>query len=189
MTIYDKGLLRAMKAAYKDEGYDVALSDGYMIIQTKGWGVRMHTELVPNSVKSLIVLHNGSMPRKDSAVHVAKGECGDVFLDMVATFFEELANDYTASGGLAIKPTRLTFDGKRVWQLTDKLDVRLVDVDDQQIMLTLYGEKVNTQLIGNTIYSRLAYGALFIHAEKGLPEDRHLMQHLSGMQWIPVELA
>lgn len=28
MTIYDKGLLRAMKAAYKDEGYDVALSDG-----------------------------------------------------------------------------------------------------------------------------------------------------------------
>lgn len=27
MTIYDKGLIRAMKAAYRDSGYDVAVTD------------------------------------------------------------------------------------------------------------------------------------------------------------------
>ena len=114
MTIYDKGLIRAMKQAYKEDGYYVAVIEDGILIQSDSWGVLINADAVPNSIKSLIVLHNGSMPRKDSAVHVAKGECGDVFLDMVATFFEELANDYTASGGLTIKPTRLTFDGKRV---------------------------------------------------------------------------
>lgn len=189
MTIYDKGLLRAMKAAYKDEGYDVALTDGYITIQTDYWGVQMHSQLVPNSVKSLIVLHNGSMPRKDSAVHVQKGECSDTFLDMVTGIVEDLAKEYTASGGLVIKPTRLTFDGKRVWQLAEKLDVRLVDVDNQQILMTTYGEKVDARLLGNAIYSRLPYGSLFIRTETPVSEDKPLLQHLSQMQWIAVELG
>ena len=188
MTIYDKGLLRAMKAAYKDEGYDVALTDGYITIQTDYWGVHMYSQLVPNSIKSLIVLHNGSMPRKDSAVHVQKNECSDTFLDIVTGIVEDLAKEYTASGGMVIKPTRLTFDGKRVWQLAEKLDVRLVDMDYQQILMTTYGEEVNARLIGNAIYSRLPYGSLFIRTETPVSEDKPLLQHLSQMQWIAVEL-
>lgn len=188
MTINDKGLLRAMKAAYKDEGYDVALHDGYITIQTDYWGVQMYSQLVPNSVKSLIVLHNGSMPRQDTAVSVQKGECGDTFLDMVTGIMEDLAKDYTASGGLVIKPTRLTFDGKRVWQLAEKLDVRLVDVDNQQILMTSYGEKVDARLLGNAIYARLPYGSLFVRTESHVHEDKPLLQHLSQMQWIAVEL-
>ena len=77
MTIYDKGLIRAMKQAYRDGGYDVAVTDHGVLIQADGWGVEILGEAVPNSVKSLIVLHNGSLPRMDSAVHVSKGGCAD----------------------------------------------------------------------------------------------------------------
>lgn len=35
MTIYDKGLIRAMKAAYRDDGYDVATTDDGILIQGK----------------------------------------------------------------------------------------------------------------------------------------------------------
>lgn len=83
MTIYDKVLIRAMKQAYRDGGYDVAVTDHGVLIQADGWGVEILGEAVPNSVISLIVLHNGSLPRMDSAVHVSKGECADAILEMV----------------------------------------------------------------------------------------------------------
>ena len=34
MTIYDKGLLRAMKAAFRDNGYDLAMTENGLLIQT-----------------------------------------------------------------------------------------------------------------------------------------------------------
>lgn len=57
MMIYEKGLIRAMKQAYRDGGYDVAVTENGVLIQADGWGVEIMGEVVPNSVKSLIVLH------------------------------------------------------------------------------------------------------------------------------------
>ena len=70
MTLYDKGLIRAMKKAYKEDGYYVALTDRGVLIQTDFWGAEITYGAVPNSVKSLIVLHNGAMPRMNTAVLV-----------------------------------------------------------------------------------------------------------------------
>ena len=36
MTIYDKGLIRAMKKAYRDGGYYVAVTDNGVLIQSDG---------------------------------------------------------------------------------------------------------------------------------------------------------
>lgn len=190
MTIYDKGLLRAMKAAYKKDGYEVALNEDELLIQTDDWGVTIHPKMVPNSIKSLIVLHYGAMPRMNTAVRVQKGECEEVIPAVVTDRMEMLSSSYTAKGGLLIKPTRLTFDGKRVWQLTDTFNVRLVDVDNQQILMFMYGEKPEVYLVEGIIYSRLPYGcSVFIRPELALPEDKPLLNHLGQMQWIPVELA
>lgn len=188
MTIYDKGLLRAMKAAFRDNGYDLAMTENGLLIQTGDWGVLIRKDMVPSSIKSLIVLHSGDMPRMNSAIHVHKAECNDMILETAMGTMDDLANQYTAKGGFAIKPTRLTLDSKRVWQLAEKLDVRLVDMDNQQILMTTYGEKVDARLLGNAIYSRLPYGSLFIRTETPVSEDKPLLQHLSQMQWIPVEL-
>ena len=185
MTIYDKGLIRAMKKAYKDEGYYVALTDNGILIQSNGWGVEITADAVPNSIKSLIVLHNGSLPRRDSAVYVHKNECGEVILETVLATMEDLAKAYTANGGSGIKPTRLTMDGCRVWQTTDRLQIKLVDVDDQQI---LAGQSVDAYLVSGTIYGRNWFGSMYIRTQMVVPEDRPLLDHLAQMQWIPVEL-
>ena len=185
MTIYDKGLIRAMKKAYRDDGYYVAVTDNGVLIQGEGCGVEIVADAVPNSVKSLIVLHNGSLPRMNSAVHVAKGECGDAILEVATGTMDDLAKAFTANGGSNIKPTRLTMDGCRVWQTTDLMNIRLVDVEDQQI---LAGQSVDAYLISGAIYGRNWFGSMYVRTQMVVPEDRPLVGHLAQMQWIPVEL-
>lgn len=185
MTIYDKGLIRAMKKEYKDNGYYVAMTETGMLIQSEGWGVEITAAADPNSVKSLIVLHNGGLPRMDSAVYIHKNECGEVILETVLAAMEELEKAFTANGGSGIKPTRLTMDGCRVWQTTDRLQIKLVDVDDQQI---LAGESIDAHLVGNAIYARNWFGGLYVRTQMAVPEDKPLLDHLAEVQWIPVEL-
>lgn len=184
MTIYDKGLIRAMKAAYRDSGYDVAVTDYGVLIQATGWGVEIQADAVPNTVKSLIVLHNGSMPKIDTAVHLEKGECSDMILETAVSTMDDLAAAYTAAGGRAIKPTRLTFDGDRVWQTADTMEVRLVSVDDQQI---LAGENWDARLVNGIIYGRNWFGSMYIRTVTVVSEDRPLLEHLAQMQWVPVD--
>lgn len=186
MTIYDKGLIRAMKRAYRDDGYDVAVTDNGVLIQSEGWGVEITAEAVPNSVKSLIVLHNGGLPDMNRAVHVRKGECAAVILEIVTGAMEDMEKAYTVTGGSKIKPTRLTMDGCRVWQTTDRLSVCLVDVEDQQI---LDGHIMDGYLISGAIYGRNWFGSMYLRTQMVPQEDTHLMEHLSQMQWIPVEVA
>ena len=188
MTIYDKGLLHAMKAAFRDNGYDLAMTENGLLIQTADWGVQIRKDLVPSSIKSLIVLHSGDMPRMNSAIHVNKAECNDMILETALGTMDDLDCQYTINGGFTIKPTRLTLDSKRVWQLTDTLNVRLVDADNQQVMTLLLGERLDTRLLGGVIYLRHWAGIVYVRTEMTLPEDRALMQHLGQMQWIPVEL-
>ena len=185
MTIYDKGLLRAMKKAYREDGYYVAVIENRILIQADGWGIEILADAVPNSVKSLIVLHNGRLPRMDSAVHVAKGECSDAILEVVLGDMDDLARAYTEKGGPAIKPTRLTMDGCRVWQTTTDLKTVLVDVEDQQI---LAGERFDAQLICKTVYGRNWFGQMYVRTQFVPAEDKPLLEHLSEMQWVPVEL-
>ena len=118
MTIYDKGLLAAMKEAYKETGYTVAVIRGSMIIQTTFWGVMLNKDAVTNSIKSLIVMHNGEIPREGTAVNIQKKECSSMILEAVMATMEDLAKVYTETGGKPIKLTRITFDGLRVWQIS-----------------------------------------------------------------------
>lgn len=186
MKINDKGLLAAMKEAYKETGYTVAVIKGSMIIQTTFWGVRLNRDAVTNSIKSLIVMHNGEIPREGTAVNIQKKECSSMILETVLATMEDLDNAYTETGGAPIKLTRLTFDGLRVWQTTTDLKMRLVDVDNQKILTVV--DSVDTKLVGRYLYHRDSLCGVYVLTEQGLPEDRVLMQHLAEMQWIPVEL-
>ena len=186
MTIYDKGLLAAMKEAYKETGYTVAVIKGSMIIQTTFWGVMLNRDAVTNSIKSLIVMHNGEIPKEGTAVNIQKKECSSMILETVLATMEDLAKAYTETGGDPIKLTRITFDGLRLWQTTTDLKMRLVDVDNQQILTVV--DSVDTKLVGRYLYHRDSLCSVYVLTEQGLPEDKPLLNHLSEMQWIPVEL-
>lgn len=178
MTLYDKGLIKAMKKAYRNSGYDVAVTDNGVLIQTASWGVQILAEAVPNSVKSLIVLHNGSMPRMNTAVCIQKDECASAFPETTCSTIDQLDKAYTETSGIPIKPTRLTFDGMRVWQTENNLRLRLVDVENQQI---LTGDKWDARLVCGFIYGRTWFGSMFVQPELTVPEDRPLIDHLAVM--------
>lgn len=185
MTLYDKGLIKAMKQAYKDSGYYVAVTENGVLIQTYGWGVEILGPAVPNSVKSLIVLHNGAMPKMNTAVNIQKNECASAILETVIATMDDLSAKYTATGGVPIKPTRLTLDGMRVWQTTTDLKVKLVAVEDQQI---LAGENWDAHLVGGAIYGRAWFGSMYVRPQFATPlEDIPLLDHLAQMQWIALE--
>lgn len=185
MIFNEKGLIRAMKKAYKDDSYTVAATDTGLIITGEMWGVQLNDKAIPNTVKSLIVLHAGKIPEAGNAISVAKGETGAMFFDMAVDRIEKLMELYVQGKRATIKPTRLTMDGYRVWQLPDCLRVHLIDPENQQILD--YGDH-DAYLVGNTIFGVTVYGTVYVCREMVPPEDEAVIAHLEQMQWIPVEL-
>lgn len=120
MTVYDNSIIRAMKQAYREDGYDVAAVGDYIVIRTHGWGVMIDKDDVPNGIKSLIVLHNGAMPEDGTAVNLMKRECASVIPEVVTSVMDNLLD---ATQAVPISPARLTVDGLQVWQETKTLAV------------------------------------------------------------------
>ena len=185
MTLSESGLAKAMKKAYREDGYSVCLTESGLLIQGENWGIEILPDAVPNSIKSLIVLHSGAMPGKNEAIFACRGECGDLILESQIGTMEYLAERYTAGEAWKIKPTRLTLDGYRIWQTEKRLSVRLVDPDDQQI---LGGGIREAAAIGNYIYCREWFGSAYVAVAAIDPDDRLRIDHLEKVQWIPVEL-
>lgn len=186
MIFNEKGLIRAMKKAYKDDGYTVAATDTGLIITGEMWGVQLNDKAIPNTVKSLIVLHAGKIPEPGNALGVSKSETGTMFYDMAVDRVEKLLELYVQGKRAAIRPTRLTMDGFRIWQLPNSLSVHLIDPENQQILD--YSDH-DAYLVGNTIFGVTVYGTVYVCREVLPPEDEAVINHLEQMQWIPLELG
>ena len=185
MTFNEKGLIRAMKAAYKEDGYTVAGTDYGYIITGEMWGVSINEKAIPNTVKSLIVLHAGKLPDVGKAISVRKDEASNVIYEMAVDRIESLDRLYRENKRELILPTRLTIDNYRLWQNPATLAIKLIDPDNQQILDFTDND---AYLICDTLYGTTVYGSVFVHREVVAPEDLPMLAHLEQMQWIPVEL-
>ena len=72
MIISEKGLVRAMKSAWKAGGYRVADISGGAVIWTSDWCVRCGWHSLPRKVLGLIVEHAGIIPERDHALALMK---------------------------------------------------------------------------------------------------------------------
>lgn len=185
MTFNEKGLLRAMKRDYKNAGYVVAGTDYGYIITGEMWGVSVHEKAIPNTVKSLIVLHAGKLPDVGKAINVRKDDISNWIYEMAVDGIESLDALYREKKREVIRPTRLTMDSYRLWQLPGDLQIRLIDPEKQQILD--YTDN-DTYLIKGAIYGTTVYGSVYVCCEAEVDEDRPLLVHLEQMQWIPVEV-
>ena len=185
MTFCETGLVKAMKNAYKQEGYSVAGTDSGLIIAGEMWGVSIHEKMIPNKVKSVIVLHAGKLPDVGKAINVRKGETGNMIYELAVAGIERLDELYRDKKREVIRPTRLTMDGYRLWQQPDSLNINLIDPKNEQILD--YGDQ-DAYLIGNAIYGETVCGSVFVLREGVKSEDKIMLSHLEQLQWIPVEL-
>lgn len=179
MTVYDNSIIRAMKQAYRGEGYDVAAVGEYIVIRTHGWGVMIDKDDVPNGIKSLIVLHNGAMPEDGTAVNLAKRECASVIPEVVTSVMDNLLD---ATQAVPINPTRLMVDGLQVWQETKTLEVKLVHPDNQQILDCI--DCVGMMLVNGYLFQRTRFGGVYVLPEIVIPEDKRLLNHIAQIQLV-----
>lgn len=110
--VNERALLAAMKDAWKGKGYIVAHRDGSYIISGDGWTLLCTEKLLPRKALALLVEHIGAIP---------EGECLNVskkagIQTAIAAVQEESFRQTEQRKQEIAAPTRLTFDGYRVWQ-------------------------------------------------------------------------
>ena len=64
MLISEKGLVRAIKRAYKNSGYVVMNTGDAVAIYTENWFVLANRALLPRKVLATIVEHMGAIPER-----------------------------------------------------------------------------------------------------------------------------
>lgn len=110
--VNERALLAAMKDAWKGKGYIVAHRNGSYLIGGDGWTLLCAEKLLPRKALALLVEHIGAIP---------EGECLNVskkagIQTAIAAVQEESFRQTEQRKQEDAAPTRLTFDGYRVWQ-------------------------------------------------------------------------
>lgn len=184
MVIREKGLLKAMKEAYKQDGYKVArlgTEDGsWLMVQGGDWAVEIEAGNVPRKVLGLIAEHLGKLPEAGEAFQCRKDAPQTVIYDTVAHLAADL--DLRAEQGRPekAKETSLTWNGCNLWQRTGDQKIVLVDPEDQDI-LDIRGREVYA--LGNAIYvAGCASRAYIFQCGMSAGSDKYL-EHLAQMQW------
>lgn len=142
MIIDEKGLISAMKDAYKSSGYNVTVEEDAagvpnVIIGTGWWTVVIAKESLPRKVLGLIAEHVGDIPDAGEAYRVMKGEPQT---EIFGVAVQMLRSVHDGDKPLKlIKRTDLTLGGNRLWQRKDDLKMFEVYPNWEDILLTSKG--------------------------------------------------
>lgn len=185
MVIDEKGLMAAMKDAYKAEGYKVAVEDSAgienVILHTSMWTVVVMKKELPRKVLGLIAEHIGDIPKPGTAYQVKKKETQTEIFNMVA----DAPLDYQSGEKKrrVIRRTSLVLGGFPLWQTATDEKVVKVLPDEEEIInwigcdVILIGEDV---LVADDDISR-AYIRCTIPKD---PQERKMLEHLGKVKWV-----
>lgn len=186
MVIDEKGLMRAMKDAYKGAGYKVAVDDSAdienVIISYPTWTVVIQKAELPRKVLGLIAEHVGEIPKPGTAFQVSKKQTQTEIFSMAMQILEDFHSGEKERR--IIRRTSLVMGGYPLWQAATNRKVVEVNPDLEDIML--WGNNV-VRLIGEDILmiddtvSR-GYIRCYVNAEDSVETAK--LEHLSKIQWV-----
>lgn len=187
MVVNEKGLMRAMKAAYGKEGYKVANKDDSgreeIVIGAPGWAVIIEKKNMPRKILGLIAEHLGKIPEPGEAFQVAKHATQTEIFHLAMQVVE--AMDCANREIRKVKPTPLHMHGYRLWQRQGDLLVFQIRPTLENIMLD-HGRVVymfdddHVLLDGNV-------SRVFVNCFTPMRKEESLMQHLSQVAWVSFE--
>lgn len=188
MVISEKGLLRAMKDAYKGDGYTVAVDDSGgiedLILHTPVWTVIIQKDAAPSKILGLITEHLRKLPQPGEAFRVKKKETQTEIYGMVENAVMDFRTDEKKRQ--AARRTNLTMDGFPIWQAVETKAVVKVFPDYEDI-LRLESFKVlnGMRLVGEDVL--LADGTVSrVYIRCYRPKDQvelERLNHLAKFQW------
>lgn len=188
MVVNEKGLLSAMKDAYKADGYTVAVDDSAgiedLILLTSDWTVVIQKEEVPGKILGLITEHLRKLPLPGEAFRVKKKETQTEIFGMVNG---AIADFHTSEKKRQpIRRTSLTMDGFPLWQASETKTVVKVFPDYEDILKLESFEVLNgirlveeDTLFADDLVSR-AYIRCFRQKEANQLEK---LAHLAEFRW------
>lgn len=183
MVVNEKGLMRAMKEAYKGQGYKVATQESggieEIVIAASDWVTVITRENVPRKVLGLIAEHVGEIPEPGQAYQVSKKETQTEIFHLAMQLLEGMKHGEQEAR--QAKPTPLILNGYTLRQRQKDMKVVRVDPDLEDILLPrgrvvwMLGED---QLMVSGEASRV-YISSYTPAEQ---ED--ILKHLSKVAWV-----
>lgn len=187
MVVHEKALMREMKEAYKGAGYTVMVRPGdEWVISSRAWAVAIEGQgNVPNEVLSLIVLHMGFLPERETAYRVYKTDTGPAVQQetygVTNETFETLQKQRleTDNAPVQIRRTKLQLGHYRVWQQTVDLRVLLIDPRYE----TVIDRKNNVRTVGDAIYAEGEISCAYVMRVQDAA-DKVQIEHLAQMQWV-----
>ncbi len=184
MVVNEKGLLRAMKSAYKSAGYTVAAEDSAavenIIIATPKWAVIVTKENIPRKILGLIAEHLGDIPAPGEAFQVRDKEPQTEIYDVAKSTIGCL---HPKDKGLCIiKGTQLRMGSSRLWQRTEDQRIFKLDPDMEAIMDTA---RSPVRIIGDeTMMVDDLESRAYVRVEVLPPAERPVFDHLSEINWV-----
>jgi len=183
LVINEKGLLRAMKEAYKSDGYEIECIQTGGIreihIETTTWYVMCVLKNLPRKVLGLIVEHMGEIPEPGQAVQVKKSETQTKILSPDRDSFGGITAEDSINPANMVK-TKIVYRYGNIWQQLRGNKVFWINPDLEDIM------NVNThvQCLGEKVLS--ITGTVSTVCIRPTPplnaEDKRMLDYLGGIQ-------
>lgn len=128
MIINESGLVKALKRAYKREGYTLINSGEQITLYTETWYVRADWDKFPVKALATIVEHMGALPTSADALNIRDKEEPQVVMpEMVGS---EISGWFTAGAETCATMVPMTFMGQQVYQTKDDGACYAVDALD-----------------------------------------------------------
>lgn len=187
MIVKEKGLLRLMKEAWKGSGYTVTVdetpAEDYLCISYWGWKVGMALDIVPRKVLGMLAEHIGKLPLPGEAFRVQKDEVQRELLDTATAPFEDLRQciEHWESHKI-MKPTKLEWDGCRVWQ--SPRDQSIVLLDPELAQVAMFGDgSIDVRLEGAQLMIQGNRSFAAVGRDSVNEGDKPLLEHLTNVKW------
>lgn len=183
MVINEKGLLRAMKEAYKSDGYEIECTQTGGVkeihLETTRWYVTCVIKNLPRKVLGLIVEHLGEIPEPGQAVQVKKKECQTKILSQGRDAFRGITPEDCVNPA-SVHKTYIVYRYGNIWQQGREnkvfwIDPDLEDIMDMRAKVVCLGEKVLN--ISGTVS-----GVSIAPDAPQKPEDKRMLDYLAGIQ-------
>lgn len=187
MIINESGLLAAMKKAYSGGGYHVASGmvgvRECMLIASYGysWGVVIHRENVPRKVLGLIAEHIGKLPELEEAFRAKKDEdAQDEIYSVAVKPIVSMLEQAKRTGNPQLRKTKLTWDGRSVWQQAS--DLHVVFLDPKLENITVMKDKATT-MVEHCLHVRGEISQAFIGKIAPHKGEEDAVDHMSKVVW------
>lgn len=176
--IEEKSLCAAMKAAWRNGGYEVFARGDSLVITTSAMGVEMSRRNASRQVLALLVMHLGEIP-EDAAYSVRKKEgAQQEMLDVAMGHWDSVRNRVDGAERRILRRTPMDWKNSGVWQADD---TGIVYAFDKALTDIISAEPEGIEIADGLMVCDDGGGLVVIYPEEGKMTEavRNLLEQVS----------